>query len=266
MPQHTQSQFHSSFNSRGALSSLTTVHRHLSGSLKYFTAICLLSLLAGCSQKFSDVNDTVKLAILGESDIQKSSEDILALPYASMYAQIEDGPQAFMVLALAENEPLFSHTVQPSSTLHTDQPLRLKWLSSDKGMLATENGRLVKTLNLPFGNLLYSQSVSPDPLMLGLHKASTPLQWQRKIDWQPGYHFGYKLNSHFQNEGQATIEINGQPVTALHFSEHVSVDALKVSYTNNFWIDPNTGAVLKSKQKIAPGLPFIELTLLKPYS
>ena len=63
-----------------------------------------LTLLTGCSQKFQDVNDTAKLALFGDDDTQLSAQAINQLPYASMYARIGDGPQAFMVLAFAEQD------------------------------------------------------------------------------------------------------------------------------------------------------------------
>jgi len=51
-------------------------------------------------------------------------------------------------------------------------------------MLVTENGRIVKTLNLQDGNL-------------------------------PGYHMGYHLSSTFHNDGIQLVDINGQQVKAL---------------------------------------------------
>ncbi|UTV26991.1 YjbF family lipoprotein [Photobacterium atrarenae] len=214
--------------------------------------------MSGCSQKFNDVNDTLRLALLGETDVQKSELEIQSLPYASLYARLGDGPQAFMVLALAE--PRFG------SSPNSQQPLQLKWLSSDQGMLVTEHGRLVKTLNLPSGNLSALQSTVTDPLAQGLHLAQTPKHWQRKIDWQPGYHFGYQLNSKFSNQGKAVVLINDTPVETLHFTEHVTVESLAMTFDNDFWLHPQTGTVLKSRQKLAPGLPYVEITLLKPFS
>lgn len=228
-----------------------------------FTLLTLTILLSagitGCSQKFNDVNDTLSLALFGDNDTELASDDVQRLPYASLYAQVDDGPQAFMVLALAEPAP--SLTPENPSTR-----TQLKWVSSDKGMLVTEGGRLVKSLNLPQGNLIETYSNQPDPLTLGLHRASTPMHWQRTIDWQPGYHFGYQLTSRFARQDNAVIMINERPITTWHFIESVTIKALDTSYQNQYWIDGKTGTVLKSQQKLAPGLPFIDMTLLKPYS
>ncbi|EAS44623.1 YjbF family lipoprotein [Photobacterium profundum] len=228
-----------------------------------FTLLTLTLLLSagitGCSQKFNDVNDTLSVALFGDDDTELASDDVERLPYASLYAQVDDGPQAFMVLALAES----ALSLTPESPNTRTQ---LKWVSSDKGMLVTESGRLIKSMNLPQGNLIDTYSSQPDPLTLGLQRASTPMYWQRTIDWQPGYHFGYQLTSRFLRQDNAVIMINERPIETWHFIESVTIDALDTHYQNQFWIDGKTGKVLKSQQTLAPGLPVINMTLLKPYS
>lgn len=233
------------------------------------TALLLLLTLAGCSQKFNDVNDTVNLAFFGDKDVALSAEEINQLPYASMYARVDDGPQAFMVLAFAEDSATLGLTgVTGLSALNSPKPSRtqLKWVSADKGMLITENGRIVKTLNLPSGNLVSSHSKQVDPLALGLHLATTPTQWQHTIDWQPGYHFGYPVHSEFTFIANEQLEINATIQQSKHYIERISIPTLDIVYNNHWWIDPNSGAVIKSKQKLAPNLPYIELTLLKPFA
>ncbi|MGR5146660.1 YjbF family lipoprotein [Photobacterium alginatilyticum] len=207
----------------------------------------------------------MNLAFFGNEDTSLSEDDIANLPYASIYARVGNGPQAFMVLAIAQ--PLVHHQLDNGGSLPPQQShTQLKWMSADRAMLVTEGGRLVKTVNLPSANLNSSYSDQPDPLILGLHLESTPKHWQRYIDWQPGYHFGYTLDSVFNVKGKEVIKINEIPVEAIHFSEKVSVKSLGLNFINHFWINPNNGKVLKSLQKLAPNQPYIEITLLKPYS
>ncbi|UKA10877.1 YjbF family lipoprotein [Photobacterium damselae] len=224
--------------------------------------VAALLLLSGCSQRASDANDTVKLAMFGTPDVIKSAQEIEQLPYASTYVRIGDNSQIFMVLALAESKYLSNST----SDLPNTNPLQLKWMSSDRGMLVTEHGRIVKTFNLQSGNLISSQSTQLDPLMLGLHKTTTPLTWQRTISWQPGYHIDYHLSSRFDNEGLTTVDINGKGVNALLFKETVKVKELDLSYQNTFWLNPTNGAVIKSEQYPAPGMSAITMTILKPFA
>ncbi|KJF92730.1 lipoprotein YmcC precursor [Photobacterium angustum] len=216
----------------------------------------IVFIATGCSQKISNVKDTVELAIYGTPDITKSRYEIAQIPYASTYAKIGDHNQIFMILALAE--PVLDNT-KSSAT-------QLKWLSSDNGMIVTEHGRIVKTVNLPDGNLVNTYSEKPDPLSLGLQLSSTPTHWQRTIDWQPGYHSGYTLNSVFTYKKPETLYVNGKYHATLKFIETVQVKELNTSYLNMFWIEQTTGNVVKSRQIIAPSLPSIELTPLKPFA
>lgn len=221
-----------------------------------------LTLLTGCSQKFQDVNDTAKLALFGDDDTQLTAQAINQLPYASMYVRIGDGPQAFMVLAFAEQEII----VSAQNTANDSTAPLLKWLSADRGLIVTQAGRITKTTSLAQGNLVATTSATMDPLALGLHQASTPKTWTRTLDWQPGYHFGYTVSSTFSNGSEQVIVINEQPIKSLYFTEEVNVPSLGQGYQNEFWLSPKTGAVIKSRQQLAPGLPVVEFSILKPFS
>ncbi|USH03277.1 YjbF family lipoprotein [Grimontia kaedaensis] len=214
--------------------------------------------LSGCSQRFQDVQDTMSLALFGHDDVVISADKVNDLPYASLYAKTEKSGQAFMVLGYAN--PSMSNLAEPT------QGFQLKWLSANNEMLVTEYGRIVKTVNLHGGNLSASYSHQADPLALGLLKSATPQVWKRKVDWQPGNHVGYTLESRFQLQGEHTLLINEKPVSTLHFIEYVRAPQLDISFENEFWLKPDSGKVVASIQTPAPGMPSIELTLLKPFS
>ncbi|WP_051416074.1 YjbF family lipoprotein [Salinivibrio socompensis] len=199
-------------------------------------------------QNFSD---SFKFAYQGFPDAHKSWEEIDALPYASLYAQLDNGPQGFMVLAFAEPSQ------HPSPNL--------KWLSGDNEMLVTRNGRLVKTVNLTDGNLMATYTDSPDPLSVGLATMIMPHTWSRTIDWQPGNHSGYRADSIFKRGKTQSVSVNGTPVQTTHYIELVTIPALNVQYTNDYWLANDTGRIVKSYQHLAPNLPAVTLTHLKPY-
>ncbi|MEI8611092.1 YjbF family lipoprotein [Enterovibrio sp. Hal110] len=207
--------------------------------------------LSGCSQKSTALYDTFSVAAFGPQDIEKSADDINTLPWASIYAKLDDDAQAFMVLGFAEQR---------------NSVYQLKWLSANNEMVVTESGRLMKTVGLQNGNLLNSESDAIDPLQLGLHKDSTPTTWSRTIDWQPGNHFGVTLTSSFAHKGIQTLIINEKPVETLYVVETVDAPELDIQFENEFWVSPQSGRVLSSKQAIAPTLPSIDITVLKPFS
>lgn len=236
------------------------------------TVSAVLCAISGCSQRISALNDTIELAFIGDKDVILTPEQISANPYASIYAKIGDTAQAFVVLAFAEPPATLSSTATSTAISSTQSPsttpkaLELKWLSADNGMIVTVNGRLVKTHNLLAGNLAGVTSVQIDPLLQGLHLESTPKTWHRLLDWQPGYHYGYQADSQFQFVATETIIINQTPTQVLHYSELVTIKGLNIQYQNEFWLKPDNGQVVKSRQKIAPNLPYIDITLLKPFA
>jgi hypothetical protein len=73
--------------------------------IKLFLAVLLVFLLSACSQRFQHVNDTISEAVFGADDVIMTAEHIRKLPYASIYAKIDDGAQIFMVLAFADTNP-----------------------------------------------------------------------------------------------------------------------------------------------------------------
>ena len=242
-----------------ALLMLKNITRSPISKLLLISATALF--VSGCSQKINSINDTVRVAVQGTADIHKSANTIAALPYASTYVRIDNQSQLFMVLALAESATGETVTTPSSKT----SPPLLKWLASDHGMLVTQSGRIVKTVNLAAGNLSTTTSNTVDPLTLGLHLATTPTTWQRHIDWQPGYHNGYQLDSQFVFDQPEVLTINGKSVPVLRFSENVTIKQLDRHYSNTFWIEQRTGKVVKSQQYIAPDLPSVEMTILKPF-
>lgn len=236
--------------------------------LSLVTVCAVLIGSTGCSQRISALNDTIKLAFIGDNDATLTPEQIRANPYASIYAKIGETAQAFVVLAFAEPPATLSSTAATTAGAASlpPHPLELKWLSADNGMIVTVNGRVVKTHNLLEGNLAGVSSAQRDPILQGLHLESTPKHWRRMLDWQPGYHYGYQADSQFQFVATETIIINQTPTQVLHYSELVTVKGLNIQYQNEFWLKPDNGQVVKSRQKIAPNLPFIDITLLKPFA
>lgn len=233
-------------------------------SIHISAMVSLLFVLVGCSQQFESLKDTVSLALFTPDNIYISRDNVNALPYASIYAQIQGQGQVFMVLGYFAS----SVSALPASDLPEPPSthIKLKWLSNNNQMLVTEYGRIIKTVNLNGGNLSASYSMQADPLALGLLKNTTPKIWRRNVDFQPNNRMGYTLNSHFESKGKTQIMINESLTTALHFIEYVTSFELNVHFENQFWIDPLSGVVLASLQTPAPGMSPIKITVLKPYS
>lgn len=220
---------------------------------KYLTILASLLLLSACTQKFNDVNATLDEALFGAEDVALTSDKIAELPYASSFIRINDGAQLFMVLAFAEPNPATG-------------VMQLKWLSSDKAMIVTESGRVVKTLGLAQVNL---QSIEPSTKTAPAFAELLQKQMNRNANysWKTTNHYLY----HYQADITpiiSTSELISTPLwkkkTTLVY-ETVNIKSLDTSFTNRYWVDEQ-GDVVKSVQYLGPKLGKIEMTILKPFS
>lgn len=206
----------------------------------------VITFLTGCTQRFADTNETLKEAFWGFEDVSLNKEAIEKIPYASSYFKINDGPQIFMVLAFVEKNP------QSGKTQH-------KWLSSDKAMIVTEEGRIVRTYNLPEANL--AGKISSKNI---IHFTTPQYHWTSVYDWQPEYQYNHQAK--VTTKSEATIQLNSvmwsQKVKV--WQEYISFEKLDETMQSTFWVDSN-GNVLKSAQWVIPGQLFIEQEILKPF-
>ena len=219
--------------------------------LKQLPFLLLLFLVTACSQKGKDVLATAHEAIFGFSDVVKSKQELNAIDYANSYLKIDNGHQVLIVLALAEPSPN-----DPTQT-------QLKWLSADRAMLTTENGRLVKTLGLLDNNLSgLTADHSIDPLTIKGKKPDHHV-WQAIYDWQPGYRYHYHANLTWRYIDSETIHSTIWDRETDYYQEQVAIPAINAQFTNHFWLDKTSHEVVKSIQSIGPDMASLDMTILK---
>ncbi|WP_372265721.1 YjbF family lipoprotein [Vibrio gallaecicus] len=217
--------------------------------MKIFTLLILSFTLFGCSQRFKDINATAYEAIYGSDDVQITTSYIQDLPYSSMFAEINDQGKIFMVLAYAEANP-------------ETQVQQLKWMSSDRAMITTENGRIVQTLLLPYENLVSIENNAPNFDVSANPKSQ---QWQSRYDWQPDYRFGYTADIVRSYIGLEIVTTSLTSIETKKYIETVSFPALEAEIENIYWVDSN-GRVVKTIQSIGPSMTQLELTILKDFN
>ncbi|OCH36715.1 YjbF family lipoprotein [Aliivibrio fischeri] len=221
---------------------------------KSIVVFASLFLLSACTQKFNDVNATLDEAFFGADDVVLSKQQIVELPYASSFVRINGGANLFMVLAFAEKNP-------------ETGAMQLKWLSSDKAMIVTEGGRIVKTLGLAEANLsnITPISFSSLPSLASISKNQTT--WSAHYDWMLNDHylFNYKANITPVLRGKSTIETTVWNKDVTEVVEVISIPSLDYSFTNQYWLDEQFN-VVKTHQYLGPDIGDIEMTILKPFA
>ncbi|QDX30575.1 YjbF family lipoprotein [Dickeya poaceiphila] len=201
--------------------------------------------LTGCSQQFSQWSQTFLSALSGPKDTSMTSQQVEQIPYASAYLKVGEAPRVFVVLAFVDNQ-------------------QLKWLTADKNRVVTRFGRLVETQG--FGeDIQHVGNLDSDPLSLGLLKPDTPKQWHTIVSWSQVLRGGYDVQSVFENKGPEILTILNEPRQTVRFDEQVTVPTLNKHYTNQYWLDPDSGQVVQSHQYMGPNMALVQFTVLRPY-
>lgn len=202
-----------------------------------FVAGVFCSVLTGCSGTYNAYEDMIKLALNPLPDVQLTYQQVSESPADFLYVKMGDIPQAALALAYIEG-PQF------------------KWVSGDQVLVVTENGRVVRTSGLPNDLLNITNTVS-DPLKRPLLLTSNS-SWLRLVDWQQG-EYGYQVRSSFQVLPTETLSFFGHDIAVtpvietLRYENDSNFVRFDGQWQNQFWLDTQTGVVLKSYQLMAPG-------------
>lgn len=173
-----------------------------------------------------------------------TDQQVNNLPYASLYARLNEGPRIFVVLGYNEKG-------------------QQKWVTQDQAMLVTQHGRLVKTLGLP-DNLLSVSNLQQDPLADSLH-ISNDAGWTRIVQWtEQGKVRGATVRSTFQRGTDEVLTVAGNRIPCRVWHEQVSIDSSNREWENTFWIDNSSGDVVQAHQMLAADAFPVDITILKP--
>ena len=205
----------------------------------------VLSLMFGCTQKFNDVSATVQEAYGNYIDVELTPEKIAAVPYASAYLKLGDQKQVFVVLAFAEQNPVTGK-------------IQLKWVSADKAMVVTENGHIVKTVNLQNNNIVGVYGNVPA-------YTSTNTEYMLSYDWAEQYRYGFPAQITRTYQGKEVVTTPLSSTSADVYRESVEFPSLSETVENRYWVN-GEGQVVKTRQHLGPNMVPIELTILKGYS
>ncbi|MBS1190197.1 MAG: putative lipoprotein YmcC precursor [Rhodocyclaceae bacterium] len=166
------------------------------------------------------------------------------LPYASLAVMTKSTPQALLILAKAEGG-------------------ELHWMSSDRGVLVTRNGRLVRTVGLP-ENLLYTDFLKNDFFEAGHLPHAEASSVKRLVDMAPGNRYGILVESTLTRVRQEKIRIGRHEYDVMQFVEYCVAPQLSWEYANTYWVDAQ-GMMWRSIQHVVPGMEPVEIEVTKPF-
>ncbi|MDE2473874.1 MAG: YjbF family lipoprotein [Alphaproteobacteria bacterium] len=200
-----------------------------------------LVLLAGCED--SDLGQLAQLAYTSVTSTPPKigRDQAAAIPYASMGLELGDTAQVLLVLG-------------------TETGNELDWFAGDQVFLRTRNGKVIRTVGLPYdlGGLRQLDPVS------GMAKPASATAVQYSFDFPDLGIFDAIAQCTTRDAGNATVEIFGSQLPTRHTIEHCSVPDMRWNFDNEYWTDPMTGYVWRSSQHIHPDSPPVVLQVFRP--
>ena len=209
---------------------------------------CILSL-AGCSSSgdsgYSEYWTAVKQGVRGTFGTAPAvtRAQAAAVPYASMGYRVDDGGERLIVLA-------------------TDNGGEQLWTSADHIVLLTRGGRIVRTVGLPHDLAATSAGRNGDPSPAQALRA--PFASERLEDFPDLNLYSLPINCHAAMQGREAITILDNRLDTIRVDESCVSEKLNWSFTDSFWIDPDSGLVWRSRQHIHPKGETLDTEILRP--
>lgn len=212
-------------------------------------ALAALCFLAACSssgtstyaQYYQVLQESVA-ASFGDGRITK--ERAAAIPYASMGYRLNHGNEMLVVLA-------------------TDANGEQLWTSAAHTVIVTRGGRITRTVGLEHDIAGLTPKVGERmPEMADALKGK--LTYARLQDFPSLSAYGVTLTCTMSYRGAQTVVILGRGIATARIDEACRSANPQWSFTNIYWIDPDTGLSWRSRQHIGPQGDMIETEILRP--
>lgn len=199
--------------------------------------------LVGCQNPLNAHYKNIQLAILLNQDAELSLQDVKDSEVDLAFIKSGDRPLAVIAKAFTEFN-------------------KEKWISEDKAMLVFSHHRVIRTVGFKNDQLAIF-SGDRDPLS-DLSSIATK-NWYWEVDWSVG-EYGYPVQSQFAVKSDS-VEVFGNTFTALHVVEKVRYKKAEglfntSEWDNHYWIDKETGMLLKTSQQSAPFSDRFDITFV----
>lgn len=198
--------------------------------------------VAGCSSSTVDSVDTLRLAIRGPQPL----------------LSVEQVNQLGQPLLLAR-----WGMSQASLVRSSERNNLVEWRGNSQ-VLALQHGRLVMSAGLPEQADLLLSLATNDPFVTGLQHITDGQQLTRQVDFPQRYLTGVPQHASYRKGPLESMTIMGRRLQLQRIDEQLDMPAIGFQTTNQYWIEPDSGRILHSRQTLLPGLPPLTLTLLEP--
>jgi hypothetical protein len=222
-----------------------------SRAIKGLIGAALLALAAGCSSGSSgNTNYSQFYQVLRQSlsasfgKVRVTRDQAAAIPYATMGYSLNGGNQIVLILA-------------------TDSGGELLWTSGSHVVIATRDGRIIRTVGLDHD---LSGMTARDKAAVSAPAAAVqgPFTSIRLEDFPELGLYGAVVSCRARAVGRQTIKVLGQMIPAIRVDEACQSSKPDWSFVDNYWVDGDNGLVWRSRQHIHPQGGLIETEIFRP--
>lgn len=204
-------------------------------------------MLGGCAQQgaYHDYGVLVRQSFSRMFHRQRITRaQAAAIPYASLGYSVGDADERILVLA-------------------TDTDGKQIWTSAEHVVLTTHGGRLVQTVGLPY-NLAGMTSANNGDLPPLAAAIKAPYTSVRLMDFPDLSAYGVRAVCTTQSKGPESVTVLGTTIATTRVDERCRSGERDWSFTNSYWLDPQTGMVWQSRQSIHPRLDSLQIEIFRP--
>ncbi|MCL5041518.1 MAG: YjbF family lipoprotein [Gammaproteobacteria bacterium] len=189
--------------------------------------------LAGCSSTMNSAVDSMNLALFGPETL--ATPDTLSA-FTQPVLHVQFGQSQTIMVGSA-----------PGSVWR-------EWVGPQQ-VLLTQNGRVVQTAGIPEGADLQASLAADDPVVTGLHRVTDGQAYTRQVDYPGLYLTGIDETETYKPRRLERLSLGGREFELLRIDADVRIPRLGLKATNQYWVDPDNGQVVHSKQYLTPDLP-----------
>lgn len=213
--------------------------------------LVLSTVLSACGSRIDAMSDTLRYAFSGDDGVSLTQDQISKLTYPAQYVTVADNPRVLVGLGF-------------------DYQGHYKWQSQDKRVLTTANGRLINTQGLAFDIVQLFPVDSQDPLTC-IAEPGQSAQKRCALDWQYQVQIGRGVNAYSENVSATFKQMEQDQVITLASGVEYTVSIWEETIRNHaqwrnvFYVEAQTGRVIKSSQKVSSDSPRINFEEVKAY-
>ena len=218
---------------------------------KVLAAGILASLAGSCSSAGSGNTNYAQFYQLVRQSLSASfgkirvtRDQAASVSFASMGYSLDGGNQAMLILA-------------------TDAGGELLWTSGAHVVIVTREGRIVRSLGLgrDLAGLTTPSGSTTPPLSVALRTSFTSTRLE---DFPDLGLYGIQVSCRSHMVGRQSIKILGQSVAAVRVDESCHSNQPDWSFTDNYWLDSDSGLVWQSRQHVHPQGGTVETEIFRP--